>query len=225
MKLLVFKCIIGYFFVILPLLALAQTQHVERRDSLNETSKWKEYNLQSGDMKINDPRIIAPESRDIHPIFSDTNGLAVPDFRIPQYVNPVTPFHLYSYRSTNPIEGFSIQGMYNRFAFGNFLTADVDLFVSGYYNGVFQSHPYVNGSIKVGLTLRIHDRVQLVGMGQISLREGIDPKVPSIFGGANYYGGGIQFKVTNKIGFGIGVTNSYYRGSWTKQTYFTPVGY
>lgn len=146
-------------------------------------------------------------------------------FLLPETKNIVSPFSLYSYSFNNMVEGLILKGVYNKFELTDFLTTDVDFYVSGYYNGLFQPYTYVNASALVGVTLRLHDRVQVVGMGQISLREGINPKLPSSFGGANYYGAGLQFKVTKKIGFGIGVTNSYYRGDWTKHTYFTPVGY
>jgi hypothetical protein len=44
-------------------------------------------------------------------------------------------------------------------------------------------------------------------------------------GGSNYYGAGVQFKVTDKFGFGVGVINSYYRKNWTAQPYFAPVAF
>ena len=71
----------------------------------------------------------------------------------------------------------------------------------------------------------ITDRIRLTGEGQLSLREGIDPEIPSLIGGANYYGAGMQIKVTNKVGIGVGFTNNYFRGEWTKRSYISPVGY
>lgn len=165
-------------------------------------------------------------------IYHENSSVALPlkqpdiyDFSILHRNDLAFPFSLYNVSVQNPAEGYTIQGAYNRFDIGNVMSLDINIFASRYYNGFFYPNQYINGSTKLGITLKLHERVQLFGMGQISLREGINPKVPSSFGTANYYGAGIQFKVTNKIGFGIGVTNSFYKGEWTKQTFFTPVSY
>lgn len=162
---------------------------------------------------------------EISPVASPAKQPDISDFPILHRNYLVLPFSLYNVSAQNPVEGYMIQGAYNRFEIGNVISLDINIFASRYYDGFFYPNQYINGSAKLGITLKLHERVQLFGMGQISLREGINPKVPSSFGTANYYGAGIQFKVTNKIGFGIGVTNSFYRGEWTKQTFFTPISY
>ncbi|WP_321331763.1 hypothetical protein [uncultured Bacteroides sp.] len=134
----------------------------------------------------------------------------------------ITP---YNYSSYNPFEGITLQGMQSHFIVSDRLTANLNLFLSSTYFGTIQPDPYINGSLKLDIIFKLHDRVQLVGMGQFSIREGIDPRVPSSIGNANYYGAGIQFKVTRKLGIGVGVTNSYYKGKWTRQSYAVPVGY
>lgn len=217
--------LIGGCFLIIPSLVFAQ--NIEIRDSIKTEVKDMDYNVQP--IRIdNGNQVLRPQTNNMenYATSSSSPRLTVPlFFTLSKDNNPLTPFKLYNYSSKNQLEGIILQGMYNRFVLNSFLTADLNIFVSGYGNLLFQSYTYVNGSAKIDLILKLHDRIQLIGMGQISLREGIDPKFPSSFGSSNYYGAGIQIKVTNKVGLGIGVTNSYFRGAWTKQTYFTPVGY
>ncbi len=146
-------------------------------------------------------------------------------FSVPVNINIFSPFLPYYYSARNFVEGFTLQGIQNQFTINDFLSADMNFYISSQYCGMFQPTPYVNAHAWLRLILKLHDRVQVVGMGQISVREGLNPKIPSTLGNANFYGVGLQFKVTKKIGFGFGVTNSFYRGNWTKQTYFSPVGF
>lgn len=221
-------CICGFIggcFLLLPTLVFAQ--NAETRDSIKTEIKQMDYNIQPMNIDIGGSQILQPQTDNLknYAVSSFFPRLTMPLFTIPKDSNPLAPFTLYNYSSRNQMEGIIQQGMYNRFVLNSFLTANLNIFVSGYSNAFFQPYTYVNGSAKIDLILKLHDRVQFVGMGQISLREGIDPKLPSSFGTANYYGAGIQIKVTDKVGFGVGVTNSYFRGDWTKHTYFTPVGY
>jgi hypothetical protein len=159
---------------------------------------------------------------------------STPDFAVPQFyrnhawycVN--TPsFYLspYSYVSDAPFNQLIIKGMTSQFHLGSLITTDLSAYMSRSFFGVIQPNPYTNGSLRLDVTLNLHERVQLVGLGQLSVREGFDPRFPSSAGNANYYGAGIQFKVSEKFGFGFGVTNNYYRGGWTKQPFFYPVGF
>lgn len=216
---------IGGCFLLLPTLVFAQ--NTETRDSIKTEIKQMDYDIQPMSIDIGGSQILQPQTDNLgnYAVSSFFPRLTMPLFTILKDSNPLTLFTLYNYSSKNQLEGIIRQGMYNSFALNDFLIADINIFVSGYSNVFFQPYTYINGAAKINLTLKLHDRIQLVGMGQISLREGIDPKLPSSFGTANYYGAGIQIKVTDKVGFGIGVTNSYYRGDWTKHTYFTPVGY
>lgn len=152
----------------------------------------------------------------------ETKGFS---FSTPGSTNIYFPFLPYHYSSRNFVEGFTLQGIQNQFAISDFLSVGLNFYISNQYNGIFQPTPYMNAHARLDLILKLHDRVQVVGMGQISVREGLNPKIPSTVGNANFYGIGLQFKVTKKIGFGFGVTNSFYRGNWTKQTYFSPVGF
>lgn len=209
----------------IPSLIFAQSAEISdsvdvKRSIINDMQPIEYYhiplerNIQS-EYTYHDVPPVALESK--QPYIYDFNNLHSDGLSI--------PFTLYNISPKNPVEGYTIQGVYNRFDIGNIISLDINIFTSSYYNGLFYPNPYINGSAKLGIILKLHERVQLFGMGQISLREGINPKVPSSFGTANYYGAGVQFKITNKIGFGIGVTNSFYRGEWTKQTFFTPVSY
>lgn len=139
--------------------------------------------------------------------------------------NIFEPFSPYSYSYLNSLEGHTYQGLQSTFEITDFLTTNVNTFLSSAYYG--ESHPYryINGSMYMNLKLRVLDRVKLVGEGQVSIREGFDPKLPASIGGANFYGVGIEVKVAKRIGIGVGVRNYYYRGSWTKRTYAAPVGW
>jgi hypothetical protein len=135
----------------------------------------------------------------------------------------ITP---YSYSLDSFLEGITIKGFYGRYFLTNFLEADLNIFVSKTFFGkTAPASYYLNGSLRAELVFKLHDRVQLTGMGQLSMREGLDPKNPSLMGGANCYGAGIRFKITGNVGVGIGFTNNYYRGGWTKRTYIAPVGF
>jgi hypothetical protein len=139
--------------------------------------------------------------------------------------NNISLFTPYSYSFDSFFEGVTIKGFYGQFSFTDFLSANMNLYLSRTYWGNIQSYSYINGSIKAELILKLHNRVQLVGLGQLSVREGLDPNISSMIGGANYYGASLQFKITNKVGFGVGFTNNYYQGNWTRTTYAVPVGY
>lgn len=208
-------------FLLFPTSSMAQT--IEINDSLktelnnHENSYIKTYEVDS--LQVNENILNQQDVIKFVDKINFKNNL------FQNYNTPISPFVLYSYISKNSVEGLTMKGISHTLNLANYLSADIDFYISEYYNGLFMPSSYLNGSVRLGITLKLHDRVQLVGMGQLSLREGIDPKVPSTLGASNYYGTGIQIKVTNKIGFGVGVTNNYYRGSWSKQTYFTPVGY
>lgn len=135
------------------------------------------------------------------------------------------PFTPYSYSFNSLYEGITIKGIYRSFSLTDFLAANINLYLSRAYFENILPYPYINGSINGELKLKLNDRVQLVGVAQISIREGPDPKLPSLTGGANYYGGGLQFKIINNIGIGVGLINNYYRGDWTRRTYIVPVQY
>jgi len=154
---------------------------------------------------------------------------------LPKYdIDPASKFRLshetvqiipYRYSFQNLYEGLIMQGVSGRFVVTDFLTANMNLFVSSSYFGLFQPNPYINSSLRMNLVFNVHDRVQLVGLGQVSVREGINPVLPTYLGGVNYYGAGVQVKITDKIGVGFGVTNSYYRKNWTTRPYLMPVFY
>ena len=140
--------------------------------------------------------------------------------------NIFVPFSPYSYSFDNPSQqGVTYQGLQHRFEITNFLTSDVNVFLSSAYFGEAYPYRYINGSINVNLKLKLFDRVKLVGEGQFSIREGLNPELPSAIGGANFYGAGVEFKVANKIGIGFGFRNYYYRGDWTRRTYVSPVNW
>ena len=140
--------------------------------------------------------------------------------------NIYAPFFAYSYSFDNPLQqGYSNQGLFRRFDLTDFLSSDVNVFISSAYFGEIQPYRYVNGSIYANLKVKILDRVKLVGEGQISVREGLDPKLPTAVGGANFYGAGIEFKVAPNVGIGFGVRHYYYKGEWSRRTYTAPTSW
>jgi hypothetical protein len=150
-------------------------------------------------------------------------------FRLPNQgflSNNLYGFTPYSYSFENFMEGVTIKGFNASYFLTDYLSANINTHISRVYlRGQTQLNPYINGTIRTQLILKLHDRVQLTGTGQISMREGINPEVSSLMEGANSYGAGIQFRLTNKIGIGAGFTNSYYRGNWSRRTHINPVGY
>ena len=141
-------------------------------------------------------------------------------------LNNSSIFVPYSYTFNSFMEGITMKGFYGSHSFYDYLDAKINIFVSNTYFGNSE-HPsfYINASFRAELVFKLHDRVQLTGTGQVSIREGLNPQEPSLMGGSNYYGAGLQFRLTNKIGIGVGFTNNYYRGEWTKRTFIAPVGY
>ena len=142
-------------------------------------------------------------------IFSNDNFLMVP----------------YGYSFDNSFSGMNLFGISNRLYLGNLVTADFNLYMASSYFGYMQPNRYTNASAEMILKLKVHERIKLVGMAKVSAREGFDPKFPSLMNNANHYGGGVEFKVYDNFSFGVGFTNSYYRGKWTPQPYFAPVAY
>jgi hypothetical protein len=151
------------------------------------------------------------------------SGLPIIPLKNKRILSLFTP---YSYSFDSYIESVIIKGFHTRYSFTDYLSVNMNVYLSkGYFRNPEVSNFYLNGSVKAELVLKLHDRVQLTGVGHLSLREGLDPKIPSLMGGCNYYGAGMQFKIINNVGVGIGFTNSYYRSEWTKRTYIIPVGY
>jgi len=167
--------------------------------------------------------------------FSPSAGDPERAVTLPKYeIDPAAKFYFnhetvsilpYQYSFHNAFEGLTMQGVNARFVLNDYVTANMNMFVSSVYFGPFQPNPYFNSTLRMNLVFKVHDRVQLVGLGQVSVREGINPALSSFHGGANYYGAGMQIKVTDKVGFGFGVTNSYYRKNWTARPYVMPVFY
>lgn len=221
------KILMGFLILILANIYMTNiySQNFENGDSIN-IEKNPDYIADSLGM-IN---LSLPSIR----LLLNNISLEMPKSKLPDSL-PVTssitensllfPFIPYSYSSDNFYERIIIKGIFRSFSLTDYLTANMSLYLSGISFENFYPYSYINGSIHGELIFKLHERIQLVGTGQISIREGINPKIPSMTGGANYYGAGIQFKITDKVGIGVGVTNNYYRGEWTKRTFVTPVGY
>ena len=137
--------------------------------------------------------------------------------------NVFAPLSPYSYSYDNPMmQGFTFQGLQHAFRFTDFLEANASVFLSSAYFGEIQPYRYVNGSVHVNLKLKLFDRVKLVGEGQLSVREGLNPKLPTAIGGANFYGAGVEVKVAKNVWFGVGVRSYYYQGDWTRRLVMYP---
>jgi len=158
----------------------------------------------------------------------ETDLLSVPkwDFTIiPQWnyyetdYLTVTPFH---YSFNNWYEGGDMVGVNNRFQFNSKFRIDLGISATSSFISEYQPNRYNNTSLFLSASYQIHDRVRLVGYGQISLREGIDPMLNPTINGGNYYGGEVHFRVYKNFEIGFGIKNNYYKGNWTTHRYFTP---
>lgn len=205
-------------FCLLPFYIFAQIVVIQKDSVLREKRNMRMETPTSVD--VDGAEIIRMET-----LKQCISGAKIFLFSTPASTDIFAPFTPYYYSGRNFVEGFTLQGIQKRFMINDFLSANLNIYFSSQYDGMFQPDPYVNAHARLDFILKLHDRVQVVGMGQISVREGLDPKIPSSIGNANYYGLGLQFKVTKKVGVGFGATNSFYRGSWTKQTYVSPVCY
>jgi hypothetical protein len=218
------------FFLISVLMSLClannYSQNIRKEDSINHRN---DSNYICNSHRITELRLLNPylQTNNISleiqdSAFLDSLFMANPFIIIKKKSFLFTP---YSYSYDTFFEGITIKGFYRNFSFTEFLAANTNIYLSRIYFGNIQPYSYLNVSAKADLVLKLHDKFQIVGTGQVSIREGFDPKYPSFAGGANYYGMGVQFKITDKVGIGAGFTNSYYRGDWTKRTYIVPVGY
>ena len=225
-----------YLMIIMSAVLFFDTGSINAQN-ISETNSFRNELNQGDSLKMLDYN----EAYRLPPTLSDKNILSNPsgnferEITLPKFkINQVSNFYIdhetvrlapYHYSFQNPMEGLIIQGVSGRFVLTDFLTANVNYYVSSTYFGEFQPNPYINNSLKMDVVLKLHDRVQLLGFGQVSVREGINPMIPSSLGGSNYYGAGILFKITDKIGIGFRVRNSYYRNNWTVRTDFLPVFY
>jgi hypothetical protein len=96
---------------------------------------------------------------------------------------------------------------------------------SSSFIGYMQPDRYNNGSVSLKVKWEVNDRLRLFAFGQYSLREGINPIYTPMINGGNYYGGGVEFRITKKIGLQLGVANSYYRKNWTLTPFAGPVAW
>ena len=226
---------IGLILILLAIL-FYDTSMSYAQDNIEKDSIRKETNNAYFDnsLEAKDELKLPPKLLDNYGILNSISReeriLTIPKFNI----EPISKFYIdhetvrimpYQYSFFNLMEGLTIQGVNGQFLLTDFLTANVNYYVSSTYFGEFQPNPYINNSLKMDVVLKLHDRVQLLGFGQVSVREGINPMIPSSLGGSNYYGAGILFKITDKIGIGFRVRNSYYRNNWTVRTDFLPVFY
>lgn len=156
----------------------------------------------------------------------------VPDFNF-EYRAPRFTYFEDEYLITTPFnfsyedgyQGGWMGGVNNYMKFTDNFWTNLHIFASSSYFGPMYPHRYNNASFSLDMRLQIHERIRLVGFGQISLREGINPAFSPVINGGNHFGGGVEFKVAKGFGIGFGVVNSYYRKSWTTTPYATPVAW
>jgi hypothetical protein len=238
-------------FCLLLYVANCYAQKIENKDTLLVNSghdcTWQVMDFSNEDNNVRSPEVYdstiilarkkdslcfvrdAPINIEPFHIHNDLIRIAKPFIQLQNQEEGIGSSYFfvpYSYSFDSFIEGLTMKGFYGSHSFTDYLTTNINIYFSRSYFGN-TAHPnfYINGSARAEFILKLHDRVQIVGAGQLSLREGLDPKIPSLMGGANYYGAGVQFKITNKVGVGVGFTNNYYHGEWTNRTYITPVGY
>ena len=128
-----------------------------------------------------------------------------------------------SYR--NPIEGGDIVGIGAAYQVSDRFSIGGRAYMSSAYFGPVQPMRLTNGSLQLNAGYWVTDWLMVYGHGQASAARGLNPAYMSTIGGANYYGGGVQVKITDKFGFGVGVTRSYWMGDWTTSYQYYPVIY
>ncbi|MCC8019943.1 MAG: hypothetical protein LIO85_09265 [Rikenellaceae bacterium] len=120
--------------------------------------------------------------------------------------------------------GLDVAGMGTRVDITEWLSADVSAFLSGAYIGAAYPGRYMNASVATTVRLKLHDRFYVTGSGQLSAREGLDPRIAPGFGGKNSLGAGVEIWITEKFGIGISHTWEHYRGGWHGQYGYGPIG-
>lgn len=122
-------------------------------------------------------------------------------------------------------QGGWMSGVNSRMTFSDNFWVNANIFTTNSMMFYLMRDQYKNASFSLEMKWQVHERVRLVGFGEISLRQGLNPAFNPMINGGNHFGGGIEFKVTKNIGIGFGVTNSYYNKSWTLRPYAAPVAW
>jgi len=134
----------------------------------------------------------------------------------------VSPF---SFAFDNGYQGGWMGGINNHFPLSENFRMNINAYASSSYYGPMYPHRYNNATLSFDMKYQIHDRIRLVGFGEVSLREGMNPGLSPLINGGYNFGGGVELRITKHIGIGVGVVNSYYRNSWTTQPYANPVAW
>lgn len=134
----------------------------------------------------------------------------------------VGPFR-YSYQ--NPVEGGDLVGVMGRYQISDRFSLGGQVYMSSAYFGPVQPTRLTNGSLQVRANYWATDWLMLYGYGQVSVNQGMNPAYMSTIGGANYVGYGMHVKITSKLGIGVGMRHSVYKGSWQNDFMYYPVLY
>ena len=132
----------------------------------------------------------------------------------------VTPFN---FELNNGFQGGWMGGINNHLSISDKLKANTSLYASSSFYGPFHPDRYNNTTLSFDIRYMLHERVRLVGFGEISLREGLNPNLAPMINGGYNFGGGVEFKVMKNFGIGVGFVNSYYKKNWTTTPYASPV--
>ena len=98
-------------------------------------------------------------------------------------------------------------------------------YISSAFMGAAQPNRVMNGSVRLSANYWVSDWLMVYGHGQYSVGGGINPMYAPMIGPANVYGGGVQVKITDKIGFGVGVSREYWQGDWNTRYQYYPMFY
>ena len=131
----------------------------------------------------------------------------------------------YRYSYLNPVEGGDMVGIGAAYQISDRFSVGGGAYLSSAYFGPVQPMRITNGSLRLNANYRVTDWLMVYGHGQVSVAPGMNPAYMSTVGPANYYGAGMQVKLTNKIGLGFGVARSYWQGEWTTSYQYYPVFY
>ena len=160
-----------------------------------------------------------PESQSWRSNFDPNRFLLKPYYYKDEFIL-VSPF---SFAFENGYQGGWMGGINNHFPLSENFQMNINTYASSSYYGPMYPHRYNNATLSFDMKYQIHDRVRLVGFGEVSLREGMNPGLSPMINGGYNFGGGVELRITKNFGIGVGVVNSYYRNSWTTQPYANPV--
>ncbi|MDR0507084.1 MAG: hypothetical protein LBH32_09770 [Dysgonamonadaceae bacterium] len=224
------KQIISITFLLVATVFYLYSQETDTNLTVPEdTLPAKHYPLPVKDLQMDEISLPVFDSQQfMEKISADT--LSFPKMKI-KYESPSIHYFDSEYFTASPFnysfnnwwEGGNLVGINSSYRFNDYLWTDFSVSLSSSFVGPMQPDRYNNASISSYITFQPHDRIRIAVLGQISLREGINPVYQPTINGGNYYGAELKIRIYKDFGFGIRYVNYYYNNNWTSYKYFNPV--